>query len=420
MSFVGDGLGQQGLSCARRPEQNDASRGLDAKVLEQFRLGQRPFHRFLQPVLDLQQATDGVPADFGNFDVDFTQGRRLNVPDGFFEVVHADLHLLEHLGRERLLVEVDFGQVPSQRTHGGLANKGGKVSTDKTVGVVEDPAHIEVVGDGHLTGVNVHDFTSALSVGHANLDFTVKAARASQGWVERIAAVGGADDHHVITTLHAVHEGQHLSDHASFNLTRDVLALGADGINFVNEHDGRSVVGRLVENLTKLFLGLTVVLRDDFWPVDALEVGVDFGGHRLGDHGLPRAGGPVKEDAFGRVDAETSEQFRVLERQLDHLTHFLKLLTDTANVFVGDALGLPNIFLGNGFVLDDDLGVGGHHNDALGDGLDHSKGQGLSEEGHTGDEDAVAGHDRTLGKTSLGEPFDAGSELDLLLVRHDG
>ena len=128
----------------------------------------------------------------------------------------------------------------------------------------------------------------------------------------------------------------------------------------------------------------------------------------------------MKEDAFGRVNAEASEQFRVLERQLDHLTHFLKLLTDTADVFVGDALGLPNVFLGNGFVFDDNLGVGGHHNDALGDGLDHSKGQGLGEEGHAGDEDAVAGHDRTLGKASLGEPFDAGSELDLLLVRHDG
>ena len=74
----------------------------------------------------------------------------------------------------------------------------------------------------------------------------------------------------------------------------------------------------------------------------------------------------MKEDAFGRVNAEASEQFRVLERQLDHLTHFLKLLTDTADVFVGDALGLPNVFLGNGFVFDDNLRVGGHHNDALG------------------------------------------------------
>ena len=89
-----------------------------------------------------------------------------------------------------------------------------KVSTDKTVGVVEHPRHVEVVGDGHLAGVNVHDFTPAFSVGHANLDFTVKAAWASQGWVKRITSVGSADDHHVVTTLHAVHQGQHLSDHA--------------------------------------------------------------------------------------------------------------------------------------------------------------------------------------------------------------
>ena len=64
---------------------------------------------------------------------------------------------------------------------------------------------------------------------------------------------------------------------------------------------------------------------------------VDFGGHRLGNHGLPRAGRPVKENALRRVNAEASEQFGMLERELDHLTHFLKLLTDAADVFVGDA-----------------------------------------------------------------------------------
>ena len=80
---------------------------------------------------------------------------------------------------------------------------------------------------------------------------------------------------------------------------------------------------------------------------------------------------------------------------------------------------MPNVFLGNGLVFDDDLGVGGYHNDALGHGLNHGEGQGLSEEGHAWDEDSVAGHDRALCKASLGEPFDAGSELDLLLVRHD-
>ena len=158
-------------------------RGLDAKVLEQFRLGQRPLNRFLQTVLDLQQATDGVPAHLGNFDVDFTEGGRFDVPDGFLEVVHADLHLLEHLGRERLLVEVDFGRYFARHAW-RPRGQGRRGQHRQTVGVVEDPSNVEVVGDGHLAGVNVHDFTSALSVGNANLDFTVKAAGPSQSGVK--------------------------------------------------------------------------------------------------------------------------------------------------------------------------------------------------------------------------------------------
>ena len=67
-----------------------------------------------------------------------------------------------------------------------------------------------------------------LSVGHADLDLTVKAAGASQGWVEGIASVGSADDHHVVTALHTVHEGQHLGDHAALDFTRHVLTLGAN------------------------------------------------------------------------------------------------------------------------------------------------------------------------------------------------
>ena len=266
--------------------------------------------------------------------------------------------------------------------------------------------------------MNVHDFAPAFTVGDTDLDFTVETTGASQRRVESVATVRCADDNDVVSALHAVHQRQHLRHDATLDLTGYVLTLGADGVDFVDEHDGRSVVSRFVKNLTKLLLGFTVVLRDDLRTVDALEMSVDLRGDGLGDHGLPGAGRAVKQHTLRRVDAESAEQFRMLERQLDHFPHLEQLLTDASNILVRDALGLPNVFLGNGLVLDDDLRVRGDHDDALGHGLNNGERQGLSKQGHAGNEDAVTGDDRALGKASLGKAFNAGPELDLLLVGH--
>ena len=389
-------------------------------MLEEFRFGKRPFHRFFQAIFDLQQATDFIPTDLGNLDVNFSQSGRLDVSDGFLEVVHAHFHFLKHFGRERLFVKVNLGQVAAERSHGGLSNQGCEVSADKAVGVVEHPTDVKVLSNGHLTGVDIHDFAATFSIGHTDLNLSVKAARSSQGRVECIPSVGGSNDHDVVSALHAVHQGQHLSDDSTFNLSGDVLTLGAYGIDFVDEHDGGGVVGGLIKDFAQLLFGFTVVFRDDFRPVDALEVSVGFRGDGFGDHGLPGSRRAVKKHAFGRVDAETAEQFWVLERQFDHLTHFEKLLTDAAHVFVGDALGLAHVLLGNRFVLDDDLGVRGDHDDAFGHGLNDSEGKGFGEQGHAGNENSVAGDHRALGEASLGEAFDSGPKLDLLLVGHDG
>ena len=82
----------------------------------------------------------------------------------------------------------------------------------------------------------------------------------------------------------------------------------------------------------------------------------------------------MEQHAFGRVNAETAEQFRVFERQFDHLTNLLKLLADATDVLVGDAFGLANVFFCHGLVFDDNLGIGGNDDDAFGHGLNDGKG----------------------------------------------
>ena len=100
---------------------------------------------------------------------------------------------------------------------------------------------------------------------------------------------------------------------------------------------------------------------------------VDFGGNCLCNHCFPSTWRSVKKNPFWRVDAEASEQFWMLEWQLNHLSNFLQLLADASNILVCDSFGLTNIFVVNGFVLDDDVRIACDLDDPFWRGLDNCK-----------------------------------------------
>ncbi len=127
----------------------------------------------------------------------------------------------------------------------------------------------------------------------------------------------------------------------------------------------------------------------------------------------------MEKNALWWVNAQTTEQFGVLEWQLNHLTNLLKLLANATNVFVGDAFGLANVFVVNGFILDDDVRVAGDLDDSLWCCLDNSERQCFCKQSHAWNKDTVACHDRSLGKTSASKAFNSWTKLDLLLVGHD-
>ena len=93
-------------------------------MFEQFRLGEWPFNGLLETVFDLQQSPNFVPTDFGDFNVDFTERRRLNVSYGFFEVIHADFHFLKDFGWKGFFFKVNFWEVASKSSHGRFSNQG--------------------------------------------------------------------------------------------------------------------------------------------------------------------------------------------------------------------------------------------------------------------------------------------------------
>ena len=87
--------------------------------------------------------------------------------------------------------------------------------------------------------------------------------------------------------------GQKLRHHAPLHLTCDLTSLGSDGVDLVDEDDGRCCLLGIIKDLSEPLLALAVILGHDLRPGYGEEIGAALVGHRLGDEGLaPCPGGP--------------------------------------------------------------------------------------------------------------------------------
>ena len=246
---MGDRLGDQRLAGSGGTEQQDSPGRGDAEVLEQLRLGQGPLDALLEPRLDLFEAANVLPSLLGHLDVDLAQRGGLYLAHGHPEVVHGDLHLLQHFRRDLFSLEVDLRQVAPERLHGTLSHQRADVGADEPVTVLERPIHVEVVGDRHAARVDADDLPSTLLVRDADLDLPVEASRSAQRLVDGVSPVGGSDDDDVVASLHAVHQREQLGDDSALDLARDFLPLGSDAVEFIDEDDRRRMLGRLIEDI---------------------------------------------------------------------------------------------------------------------------------------------------------------------------
>ncbi len=185
--------------------------------------------------------------------------------------------------------------------------------------------------------MNLQNVQTALFVRHANLELAVKAARAAQCRVKDVRHVRRRNHDHAATRLQTVHERKQLRHHAPFDFAARLLALRRNRVNFVNENDGRSVLLGLLELLTQVFLGLAVILAHDFRTVNHDEVRIRLARHGARQQGLTGARRAVQQHSLRRLNAQTLENLRVLQRQLDHFADFLDFVLKAADVLVRDA-----------------------------------------------------------------------------------
>ena len=101
-----------------------------------------------------------------------------------------------------------------------------------------DILKLDIVAQLHVLSVDSEDFHAADLVRHANVDLSIETTSTSQGWVNRIGSISGADDDHLTSTLGTVHQGEQLGDNALFDLTLGLLSVGSNRIDFVDENNG--------------------------------------------------------------------------------------------------------------------------------------------------------------------------------------
>jgi hypothetical protein len=152
-------------------------------------------------------------------------------------------------------------------------------------------------------------------------------------------------------------------------LSTSPWVLSRDGVDLVDEDDGRGVLLNLLERLPEVALALALAghLGHDLGPVYAEEEGPVLVRHRTSDQGLAGARRAIEKDALGRLDADGLEELRVTKWQLDKLPDLRQLLAHPADVIVADVIEPLLVFALDGLTLAEDLHV--VDDDALLDGV---------------------------------------------------
>ncbi len=252
--------------------------------------------------------------------------------DRLVEGVVGDQLLVVARGQQRSLVE-DVGEVG--------AGEAGRAAGDRE--------QVDVLRHRLAPGVDLQDLVAAGEVGGVDADLAVEAARAQQRGVEDVGPVGGRDQDHAAAHVEAVHLDEQLVEGLLALVVTAAhagAAVAADGVDLVDEHDGRGVLLGLLEQVADPRGADADEHLHEVGAGDRVERDAGLAGDGAGEQRLAGARGPVEQDALGDLGADGLELRRLLEELLD-LAELLDRLVAAGDVgeralghVLGDQLGL--------------------------------------------------------------------------------
>ena len=204
----------------------------------------------------------------------------------------------------------------------GLVEHVREVGAGEAGGLAREHLEVDALGERLALGVHLEDLLAALQVGRVDADLAVEAARAQQRGVEDVGAVRRRDEDDVGLRVEAVHLDEHLVERLLALVVAAAhagAAVAADGVDLVDEDDGRRVLLGLVEQVAHAARADADEHLDEVRTRDRVERHARLAGDRAGEQGLAGSGRAVQQHALRDAGADGLELRRVLQEVLDLL-----------------------------------------------------------------------------------------------------
>ena len=192
-------------------------------------------------------------------------------------------------------------------------------------------------------GVHLEDLEPAPEVGGVDGDLPVEAARPQQRRVEHVGPVGRGDQDHAAAYVEAVHLHQQLVQRLLALVVAAAharAAVPADGVDLVDEDDGRRVLLGLLEQVADPGGADADEHLDEVRAGDGEERHAGLAGHGPGQQGLAGAGLAVEQHALGDLGPDRLELRRLGQELLD-LLQLLDRLVAAGHVGEGGLRACP-------------------------------------------------------------------------------
>mmetsp|Transcript_15479 Transcript_15479/g.25816 ORF Transcript_15479/g.25816 Transcript_15479/m.25816 type:complete len:216 (+) Transcript_15479:1082-1729(+) len=212
----------------------------------------RILDKFLEVALDTLQTSNIAPSNVGHFDDSLTKRRWITLRQSMTKVILTDRHGIQNFGVNGLIFNINEIHLFANALHGCFGTERRNVGSDKTVSFTSNRFWLHVFVELHVARVDAKDFEATVLVGDTDINFSIKATESSQGGINGIGAVGGTNDHNAGALLEAVHESQHLRYNTAFDFAIGLITLGSNGINLINENNGRSILFCLFKSFAKV------------------------------------------------------------------------------------------------------------------------------------------------------------------------
>ena len=240
----------------------------------------------------------GVAALFFGHDHALALGAHENFVFGFFKVLH-----FHHAG------------IAACGHQGGLVAQVGQVGTAHAGGATGNHCRVHILAQRHFAHVHVQNLFAATDVWQRYVHLAVKPARAQQGGVQDVGAVGGGHHNHAQVGLKTVHLNQHLVQ-GLFTLviatTQACAPLATHGVNLVDEDDARRVLFGVLKHVAHTGRTYADKHFHKVGTADAKKRYLGFTGNAFGQQSFAGAGRAHQQQAARNAPAEFLELGRVL------------------------------------------------------------------------------------------------------------